>query len=129
MAYRRRMQQDGGQSSPPPRARPPPQTSDSMGSSFDGTRQSVNRARAADRYQRQAGIRPAGEASAPLPAGEASAPLLAGEDVTEPKSFGDTEVGTSAAQAEPVPTNDVSNGLDSKLAAIFDGYAEPPELE
>ena len=91
-----------------------------MGSSFDGTRQSVNRARAADRYQRQAGIRPAGEASAPL---------LAGEDVTEPKSFGDTEVGTSAAQAEPVPTNDVSNGLDSKLAAIFDGYAEPPELE
>ena len=116
MAYRRRMQQDGGLQPAPP-ARPPPQTADAMGSSFDGTRQSVNRARAADRYQRQAGTGPA--------VGEASAP--------EPESLGDAaaaEVGASElARAESAPTSGASSSLDPKLAAIFDGYAEPPELE
>ena len=124
MAYRRRMQRDGGPA-PPPRVRPPPQTTESVGSSFDGTRQSVNRARAADRFQRQA-TTSAGPAeveatSTPDPAAATAATAATGVSARQ------------AARAEPVdvPTRDDSKrpGIDPKLAAIFDGYAEPPELE
>ena len=85
--------------------------------SFDGTRQSVNRARAADRYQRQAD-RGTGQAEPPEPTAATAATAA-------------TDVGASEAdRAEPVPTSDdpKRSGLDPKLAAIFDGYAEP-ELE
>ena len=117
MAYRRRMQRDGGPA-PPPRVRPPPQTTESVGSSFDGTRQSVNRARAADRYQRQA---------------TASARPAEVEATSNPDTTAATGVSArQAARAEPVdvPTRDDPKrpGIDPKLAAIFDGYAEPPEL-
>ena len=121
MAYRRRMQQDGGPAAPP-RERPPPQTSESVGTSFDGTRQSVNRARAADRYQRQTDKGSAVTSTGPAEV-EASAPGPTAATAA-------TEVGASeAAQAEPVPTSDdpKQSGLDPKLAAIFDGYAEPPD--
>ena len=119
MAYRRRMQQDGGPAAPP-RERPTPQTSESVGTSFDGTRQSVNRARAADRYQRQADRGSATTSTGPAEPPEPTAATAA------------TEVGASeVARAEPVPTSDdpKQSALDPKLAAIFDGYAEPPELE
>ena len=121
MAYRRRMQADGGPA-PPPRARPPPQTSESVGMSFDGTRQSVNRARAADRYQRQADRGAATTSTGPAEPPEPTAATAA---------TAATDVGASEAdRAEPVPTSDdpKRSGLDPKLAAIFDGYAEP-ELE
>ena len=128
MAYRRRMQQDGGPA-PPPRARPPPQTSESVGMSFDGTRQSVNRARAADRYQRQGPATSIGPAEVEASAPEPTAATAATAATTAAAA---TEAGASeAARAEPAPTSDgpKRSGLDPKLAAIFDGYAEPPGLE
>ena len=128
MAYRRRMQQDGGPA-PPPAARPPPQTADTVGSSFDGTRQSVNRARQAgissDRARQAGTSSDSGAAGVPLTGGVAPAP--------EPVSLGDTaatEAAAVAAPVEPVATSEsVSNGLDPKLAAIFANYASPPDLD
>ena len=216
MAYRRRMQRDGGSTPPPPSARRPPQTADTMGSSFDGTRQSVNRAQQAriSAASAAAGVpmtagwpRTARAASAAetealtltltgcgsgvgvgldgdnrvdmlkpgMPAAKAlqmgdrvvswngiammdngkqrllkdvvtpgeshelvvervrpSRPMSGGAAAfSELKSIGDAAATEAAVEEEGAATagEPVANGLDPKLAAIFAGYAEPPDLE
>jgi len=50
--------------------------------------------------------------------------------VPELESSSDTTATEAAAEAASDTTGEsVNNGLDPKLAAIFAGYAEPPDLE